>query len=95
MIPSENTTLRAAGRGLARMHWTSVATTAGVGVVLVALAARLGGTAAAVMAFVAGSAVLAAAWRAIIEDRRWRRALSIVQQDVVPGARRSSTRRSA
>ena len=47
MLPSENADLHRLGRGLIGRRWTSVVTSVGVGVVLVALAARFGAVAAA------------------------------------------------
>ena len=95
MPPSENTDLRQVGRALARRRWTSVVTSAGVGIVLVALAARLDPTAAVATALFAVVAVAAAVRLAVVEDRRWRRALSTMRNDGVDAAPRSSRRRSA
>ena len=93
MIPSENADLRRVGRGLIGRRWTSVVTSAGVGVVLVALAARFGAAVAAATAMFAVAAVLAAVWLAIIEDRRWRREFRTVRDVGADSARRSSIRR--
>jgi hypothetical protein len=92
MTPSQNTDLRHAGRSLARRRWTAVVTSAGIGTVLVALAARLG-PAAAVAATL--FAVAATVWLAVTEDRRWRRAFGTVRNDGVHTARRASTWGSA
>lgn len=73
MTPPANNEVTRARRGLARRRWTSVLTTAATGVVLVALAARVSGAAALATASFTVVAVAAAAWRAVAEDRRWRR----------------------
>jgi hypothetical protein len=93
MIPSENADLGRVGRGLIGRRWTSVVASAGVGVVLVALAARFGAVAATATALFAVATVLAAVWLAIIEDRRWRKAFSTVRDGGADSARRSSIRR--
>ena len=95
MTPSENTDLRQVGRALARRRWTSVVASAGVGIVLVALAARLGPTAAVATALFAVAGVVAAVRLAVVEDRRWRRAFSTLRNDGLHAAPRSSRRRSA
>jgi len=60
-----------------------VITTGGTGVVLVALAARIGTGAAVAVALFAVVAVGAAVWRAAAEDRRWRRALRVTRGPAV------------
>lgn len=79
MTPSVDNELSRARRGLAWRRWTAVLTTIVTGVVLVALAARIGTGAAAVVAVFVVVAVGAAVWRAAAEDRRWRRALGFTR----------------
>ncbi|MGE3449341.1 MAG: hypothetical protein AB7H92_17375 [Microbacteriaceae bacterium] len=95
MTPSENTDLRHVGRSLARRRWTAVVTSAGIGTVLVALAARLGPPAAVATALFAVAAVAANVRLAVGEDRRWRRAFGAVRNDGVHTARRDPTGGSA
>jgi hypothetical protein len=92
MTPSENTDLRHVDRGLARRRWTSVGTSTGVGIVVVAVAARLGPASAVATTLFA---VAATVWLAVTEDRRWRRAFGTSRNEGVHTARRNPTRRSA
>jgi len=94
MTPSENTDLRQVGHTLARRRWTAVVTSAGIGAILVALAARLGPTAAVATALFAVAAVVAAVRFAVLEDRRWRRALSTLHTHDPHAAPRPSRRQS-
>jgi hypothetical protein len=77
VTPPADNELTRARRGLAWRRWTSVLTTAATGVVLVALAARVGAAAAVATALFAVVALGAAAWRAAAEDRRWRRLVDV------------------
>jgi hypothetical protein len=95
MTPAEHIDLRQIRHTLARRRWTAVVTSAGVGIILVALAARLGPTAAVASALFAVVAVVAAIRLAVVEDRRWRRAYSRLRTDDPRTAPRSSRRRSA
>ena len=74
-----NTDLRRSGRGLARGRWTSVATSTGVGIVLVALSARLDPVVAIATAVFVVVAIAALLWHAAMESRRWRHALRIAR----------------
>lgn len=75
--PALDDPVSTARRGLRVHRWTTVITTTGTGVVVVALASRLG-VAAAVAAATASSAASARAVRhAVVGDHRWRRAMDI------------------
>ena len=95
MTPPERIDLRQIGHTLARRRWTSVVTSAGIGIILVALAARLGSTVAVATALFAVVAVVAAVRLAVVGDRRWRRAYGTLRTDDLHTAPRSSRRRSA
>ena len=69
--------LPVARRGLRAQRWTTVITTTGTGVVLVALASRLGAAAAVTVAVVVAAAIGVALRNAVAGDRRWRRATHI------------------
>lgn len=84
MTPAIDNPLTRARRGLRGHRWTAVITTAGTGVVLVALAARIG-TAAVAVAVFAAAALAMAVWRAATGDRRWRRALENAHTPPVRG----------
>ena len=82
-----NTDLRRSGRGLARGRLTSVVTSAGLGLVLVALAARLDPVVAIATAVFMIVAIAALLWHAAMENRRWRHALRIARDGGVSEAR--------
>lgn len=69
--------LGVARRGLRAQRWTTVVTTTGTGVVLVALASRLGAPVAVAVAVVVVAAIGVALRNAVAGDRRWRRATHI------------------
>jgi hypothetical protein len=95
MTPPRRTALCQTGRALAQRRWTSVITSAGVGAVLVAFAARLGPAAAGGAALFAAAAVGAAIRLALAEDRRWRRAFSTLRDGGKHAARSASTKHPA
>lgn len=76
--------LRSARRELRAHRWTTVITTASTGVVLVALASRLGGASTIAVAVLAAAAVVHAVRRAAAGDRRWRRATQITRAGRAP-----------
>ena len=83
-VASDNPLTRAR-RGLRVHRWTAVITTAGTGVVLVALAARADTVAAVAVTDLAATALAVAIWRAASGDRRWRRALGTAHTPPVRG----------
>ena len=80
--------LRVARRGLRTQRWTSVITTAGTGVVLVALASRLGAAAAVTAAIVVVAATALAVRHALAGDRRWRLATHLNRSPAAEGEER-------
>ena len=74
MTPPVANQLSTVKRAQASRRWTALLTTAGTGLVVVALAARLGRAAAIAVAVFAAAAVIATAWRVAAEHRRWRHA---------------------
>ena len=93
MTPPAANDLGTAKRAQASRRRTAVLTTAGTGLVIVALAARLGQAAAIAAAVFAGAAVAAAAWRAAAEDRRWRHAFDVARTPAPASAVRPRRRR--
>ena len=91
MNTSERTDLRQVRRYLARSRGISVVTSAGVGIVLVALAARLDPAAAVATTLFAIAAVVAAVRLATAENRCWRRALIAIRTDGIDAERHDST----
>ena len=77
MTPPVDNPLSRARRGLRVHRWTAAIATATTGVVLVALASRLG--IALPVALFAAAATAMAVWRAAAGDRRWRRAVQITR----------------
>lgn len=74
--PTHDGTLDTARRGLRTWRWTAVITTAGTGMVMVALASRVGDASAVVAGILAATAFVLAILRALTTDRRWRQAMS-------------------
>ena len=81
MDTSDHSTLRDIRRGEAGRRWTSVVTSAGVGIVLVALATRLGTAAAVVTTLFVVVATAAAVRTAVTQDDRWQRAFDALRND--------------
>ena len=73
--PPADDPLGRARRGLRMHRWTTVITTMGTGVVLVALASRLGVAVAVTVAIIVVAATGLAVRHAVAGDRRWRRAM--------------------
>jgi len=77
--PTHDRALDTARRGLRTWRWATVLTTAGTGVVVVALASRVGDASAVLAAVVGATAFAVAIRRSLSTDRRWRRARSSVR----------------